>query len=88
MCAFLPLTAIKSVVVFTGDAEFKTEIPKGVIAIDELVKYVAQHTVEAMSSNRLYFCVGRLEAARLAISGETDVEHVRNLARRFGSRGV
>ena len=39
-----------------------------------------------MSLNRLQFCVGRLETARLAISGETDVEHVQSLARRHGSR--
>jgi len=31
------------------------------------------------------FCVGRLETARLAISGKTDVEHVQSLERRHGS---
>ena len=81
---FLPPEAIKSVVVFSGNAEFKTEIPQGVIAIDQLAEYVRHQTSEAMSLNRLQFCVGRLETARLAISGETDVEHVQSLARRFG----
>jgi hypothetical protein len=81
---FLPPEAVKSVVVFSGNAEFKTETPKGVIAIDQLAKYLKQQTEEVMSLNRLQFCVGRLETARLAISGETDVEHVQSLARRFG----
>jgi hypothetical protein len=37
-----------------------------------------------MLLNRMQFCVGRLETARLAISGATDVEPVQSLARRFG----
>jgi hypothetical protein len=82
---FLPPEAIKSVVVFSGNAEFKTTIPPGVIAINDLADYVGRQRNEVMSLNRLQFCVGRLETARLAISGETDVEHIRSLARRFGN---
>jgi Nuclease-related domain len=79
---FLPPGAIKSVVVFTGKAEFKTEIPQGVFGIAEFVDYLREQTVEVMSVNRVQFCVGRLETARLAISGKTDVEHVQSLERR------
>lgn len=82
---FLPPGAIKSVVVLTGEAEFKTEIPQGVFSISRLIKYLREQTVEVMSLNRVQFCVGRLEIARLAISGETDVEHVQSLERRHGS---
>ena len=81
---FLPPDAVKSVVVFSGDAEFKTEIPQGVITIGQLAEYLGQQTEEVMSLNRLHFCVGRLETARLAISGETDIEHIQSLARRHG----
>ncbi len=81
---FLPPGAIKSVVVFTGEAEFKTEIPQGVFCISGLIDYLREHTVEVMSLNRVQFCVGRIETARLAISGETDVEHVQSLERRHG----
>ncbi len=42
-------------------------------------------TDEVMSLNRVQFCVGRLETVRLAISRETDVEHIQNLERRHGS---
>ena len=83
---FLPPEAIKSVVVFTGQAEFKTEVPQGVLHVSMLVDYLRGHTVPAMTLNRMQFCVGRLETARLAITGETDVEHVRSLARRHGGR--
>lgn len=81
---FLPPGAVKSVVVFTGVAEFKTEIPQGVFSLSALITYLREQTVEVMSRNRMQFCVGRLETARLAISGKTDVEHVQSLERRHG----
>lgn len=81
---FLPPGAIRSVVVFTGEAEFKTETPQGVIMISQLVEYLRDQTEEVMSLNRVQFCVGRIETARLAISGETDVEHIQSLERRRG----
>ncbi len=81
---FLPPGAVKSVVVFSGDAEFKTETPQGVFSLSRFVEYVREQTVEVMSLNRVQFCVGRLETARLAISGRTDIEHVQSLERRHG----
>jgi hypothetical protein len=83
---FLPPESIKSVVIFTGEAKFKTEVPQGVFHISELVDYLREHTIEVMPLNRMQFCVGRLETARLAISGKTDVEHVQSLQRRHGGR--
>lgn len=80
----LPREAIQSVVVFSGNAEFKTEIPSGVLRIQELAGYIRMQANEIMSEERLQFCVGRLETARLAISDETDVEHIESLARRHG----
>jgi hypothetical protein len=81
---FLPPEVIKSVVVFTGEAQFKTDIPEGVFSISAFIDHLHEQTVEVMSINRVQFCVGRLETARLAISGKTDVEHVENLQRRYG----
>jgi hypothetical protein len=81
---FLPPDAIRSVVVFTGDVEFKTDVPQGVYSVWELVDCLRAQTDEVMSHNRMQFCVGRPETARLAISGKTDVEHVQSLERRHG----
>jgi len=81
---FLSPGAIKSVVVFTGEAEFRTEIPPGVFYISGLVDYLRGQVDEVMSLDQLQLCVGRLETARFAISGQTDIEHVRNLERRHG----
>lgn len=79
---FLPHGTIKSVVVFTGDGKFMTEIPQGVFRIPDFVAYLRAQTVEVMSLNRVQFCVGRIETARFSISGKTDVEHVQSLKRR------
>jgi len=79
---FLPPEAVKSIVVFSGGAEFKTETPEGVIEIGQLTEYLRQQTAVVMTPNRLQLCVGRLETVRLAISGATDVEHIRSLAQR------
>jgi hypothetical protein len=81
---FLPPDVIKSVVVFTGEAEFKTEVPDGVFSLSGFADHIHEQTAEIMSLNRVQFCVGRLETARLAITGETDIEHVQSLARRHG----
>ena len=82
---FLPAEAIRSVVVFTGDAQFKTAIPDGVFPLDGFLAHVEGHAAEVMSINRVQFCVGRLETARLSITKATDVEHVQGLRRRYGS---
>jgi hypothetical protein len=83
---FLPHEAITPLVVFTGNAEFKTRIPEGVIVLEDLSSVVAGHDTAIVSRNRMQFCVGRLETARLALSQRTDVEHIRDLARRHASR--
>jgi len=79
---FLDPNSIKSLVVFTGEAKFKTEVPPEVFTVSQLIEHLHNHRDESMSLNRLHFCVGRLEAARLAITGETDLAHVESLERR------
>ncbi|HSD38381.1 MAG TPA: nuclease-related domain-containing protein [Rhodocyclaceae bacterium] len=81
---FLPPDIVKSVVIFVGDAEFKTEVPGGVLSLPGFVRYIQEQTTEVMSLNRLQFCVGRFETARLALTGQTDIEHIQYLRRRHG----
>jgi nuclease-like protein len=82
---FLPADVIHPVVVFTGDAVFKTTIPDGVFTLTGFLAYVEGITAEVMSINRVQFCVGRLETTRLSITKLTDVEHVQELRRRYGN---
>lgn len=81
---FLPAEAVRPVVAFTGTAEFKTVMPDGVFFLEGFLSYIESQTVEVMSANRVQFCVGRLETARLAVTKETDIEHVQRLRRRYG----
>lgn len=82
---FLPPLSIRPAVVFTGDAEFRTTVPEGVFTLTGFLGYLESHTMEVMSINRLQFCVGRLETARLSITKETDVKHVQRLRRMYGN---
>ncbi|MHB1144671.1 MAG: nuclease-related domain-containing protein [Thiobacillus sp.] len=81
---FIPPEHIQSVVVFTGDATFKTPRPEGVRTLSELASHIKSHQTEVLSENRLQFCVGRLEFCRKALTQQTDVEHVAHLRRKFG----
>jgi restriction system protein len=79
---FLSPEQIIGVVVFTGDAEFKTPIPTGVHSIETMLSYLKSLNQEVITKNKMQFCVGRLECHRLALTQKTDVEHQENLSRR------
>ena len=81
---FLPVENVHSIVVFTGDAIFKTERPAGVVLLAELRAHIEGCNAEVMSENRVQYCVGRLECRRLALTKQTDIEHVAHLRRKFG----
>jgi hypothetical protein len=83
---FVPASAIQSVVVFVGDAEFKTHMPSGVFTLPKLIQHLKVCTEEVLSLNRVQFCVGRLETTRLRISKQTDLEHVQALRNRYGEK--
>lgn len=83
---FLPPDVVRSAVVFTGEAEFKTDVPTGVYDLPKFIEHLRNNTSQVMSLNRLQFCVGRIETTRLAVSGETDLEHIQSLERRNGKR--
>lgn len=85
---FLPPEIIRSIVVFTGTAEFKTKRPEGVLLLDELNDYIGSYSDNSISINRVAFSVGRLECARYQITEQTDVDHQRHLERKFGSARV
>lgn len=82
---FLPSDVIRSAVVFTGHTEFKTDMPDGVFTLESFLAYVVGHAEEVMSVNRVQFCVGRIETARLSITKTTDVEHIQELRHKYGN---
>jgi hypothetical protein len=76
---FLPPEHIFGLVVFTGEAEFKTKQPTGVYSLEEVILHLKGFNQEILTENRMQFCVGRLECIRLALSRETDIEHLDNI---------
>lgn len=82
---FLPEEQIDGAVIFTGDAEFKTNRPDGVFTISEFVARLGKLKNEIITENRLQFCVGRLECRRFALTKKTDVEHQQYLQKKFGN---
>jgi hypothetical protein len=81
---FLPPENVHSVVVFTGDGEFKTPMPRGVVRVSGLLDHIKSLEANVISDDRVQFVVGRLECTRRAITGQTDVEHQAYLDRKFG----
>ncbi|PSU85244.1 DNA topoisomerase I [Photobacterium kishitanii] len=80
---FVPTDQIKSLVVFTGDGEFKTPRPKDVVLLDGIRDWMNQHENHVFTLNRIQFCYGRLEYLRLPDNKETDQCHLQNLSNKL-----
>lgn len=81
---FLPKEQIHSIVVFSGSAEFKSPIPKGVFYLRQLSNHLNTFQEDVISLNRLEFCVGRLECKRYDLTRATDTQHRAYLMKKFG----
>lgn len=81
---FLPKEHIHSLVIFVGDARFRTPMPKDLIYLYQLIDYLRTYEEDVISLNRVQFCVGRLECKRYEITKRTDLEHSAYLHRKFG----
>ncbi|MCE2571949.1 nuclease-related domain-containing protein [Motilimonas eburnea] len=79
---FLPAQDIHSLVVFSGDAKFKTPMPAGVIYADEISKYLSSRQEMTISLNRVQFCLGRLSFYRMPPNEATDKLHIQNLRKK------
>jgi hypothetical protein len=83
---FIPQDNIHPIVVFTGEAEFKTICPNGVMDIFSLPDYIKDFKEIVLTENRMQFCVGRIETTRKIISKETDIEHQEYLINKHYNR--
>ena len=73
-----------SVVVFAGDAEFKTDMPDNVIHSGGLARYVRTKDVPLLTENEMQRILLKINDAMLERSRTTSREHILNLNRRFG----
>ena len=79
----LPETAFQGLVVFTGDAEFKTELGPHVIHLNDLLGFIEQPWETVLDQRQMAYVVVRIEMKRLCRSLETDEYHLNYVRRRI-----
>ncbi|XCN71893.1 MAG: nuclease-related domain-containing protein [Candidatus Electrothrix aestuarii] len=82
---FTPENKIQGIVVFTKDAEFKTEQPRGVILFKDLFNYLMKINLGVISDAEMYMAIGYLEYRRFQLTEETDLDHQKHIAQKFMS---
>jgi hypothetical protein len=78
--AFIP------VVVFAGDAEFKSDPGPAVLSLNELVSYMSEERPVLFDERKMAYIVGRIEMKRMRRSLETDEYHLNSVRRRIEAR--
>lgn len=81
----VPSAVIHSVVVFVGDSEFKTPMPKNVTRLSGLVTYIKSFASPVLTNDQVMDIIARIEQSRLPATRETSRRHVQSL-RTQGSR--
>jgi hypothetical protein len=79
----LPESAFIGLVVFTGDAEFKSDLSAQVIHLSQLLAFVEQRHGAVLDEQKMTYVVGRIEIKRLRRSLETDEYHLNYVRQRI-----
>jgi hypothetical protein len=79
----LPESAFMGLVVFTGDAEFKSDPGPEVIHLSQLLEFVEHRHGAALNEQKMTYVVGRIEMKRLRRSLETDEYHLNYVRQRI-----
>lgn len=80
----LPLTTFKSVVVFTGDCTFKTEMPSEICTCTDLIEYMRSIDTRILSDSQVSEICAQIISVRLDASSQVHRDHVRYLRRKHG----
>ena len=79
----LPRGEIKSVVIFVGDADLKTEMPENVtVGFGEAGRYIRSFRTQVLSEGQVAEICTAIETGRMKPSWGTNRRHVRNLRQR------
>lgn len=76
-------SVLHSIVVFVGDAKFKTMIPDGVCFAGDLIDRIKLKGRRLLSDAEIMATVQSIRAGRLEPGFRTDAAHVQNLSERF-----
>ena len=78
----LPEDHFHSVVVFTAEAEFKTDLGPNVVRLADLIPFLAAKRPVVFDERKMAYVVGRIEMKRERRSVETDEYHINHLRSR------
>jgi restriction system protein len=84
----LPQSDFIPLVVFTGDAEFKTDLGPMVLKLPQLLEVLSADRPVVFDEKKMTYIVGRIEMKRLRRSIETDENHQDYVRRRIQERAV
>jgi hypothetical protein len=78
----LPFGVFKSVIVFTGNCSFKTEMPDEVCTCSDLIEYIRSIDEPILSDEQISEACDRIRSMRLERSWRTHRDHLDSLRRR------
>lgn len=78
----LPFSIFHSVIVFAGDATFKTDLPRNVIKQHNLKKYLQEFNEAVLTEQQIYQVRCQIEDNRLERGFKTNQQHIRNLSKK------
>ncbi len=84
----LPAEHFHSLVVFTGDAEFKTDLGPNVIRLGNLIPFLTADRPSLYDERKMTYIVGRIEMKRERRSLETDEYHINHVRSRLPGQAV
>jgi len=82
----IPLEAIHSIVVFSGQCTLKSSVPPNVTQGMGFIRYIKSFTQPVLSEVQVAAAVERIESGRLSPSFATTRDHVKGLAARHAQR--
>jgi hypothetical protein len=83
----LPEDQFHSVVVFTGEAVFKSDLGSNVIQLADLIPFLTADRPAIFDERKMAYIVGRIEMKRERRSLETDEYHLNHLRDRLAGKG-
>ncbi len=81
----LPRGMVKSVVVFVGEAELKSEMPENVTVGFDAARYIRSFQNRILTEGQVAEICAAIESGRMKPSWGTDRQHIRNVQQRTGS---
>lgn len=81
----IPKDYFKSVVAFTGDCDFRTEMPEGVVYSRNAAQYIRSFTIPRIKPDQVPEIVSAIRSWQGTVSEERKDSHVQNLKKRHSA---